>query len=258
MSPMDYDTFLAIVEEHEPIGRELAERATRAVLRVLGERIDRGLARQLAAQLPDELAPWIATATPAEAFDADEFVRWISEGEGVSEAAAQRHAVAVLDALARAVPDKEWADLVSELPRSFAPLLPRGPLIEVVDVEQFLQGVSERSGLDLEAAKRATDAVLEALAQRIAGGNVDELLLRLPTQLHPALKRGRSASGGQARPIRLEEFVKRVAEIEGVSLLEAAVHARAVWSVLAEAVGEDQFRRIVVQLPDGYLARLPV
>jgi uncharacterized protein (DUF2267 family) len=253
---MDYETFIGIVEAGTRSGRDEAVRATRATLQTLGESIDREQARQLAAQLPPEVAPWIATMSPAERFDVDEFVRRVSQREGIDATTAQRDVAAVLDAVARAVPDKEWSDMVAQLPRSFAPLLPRGPYVEVVDAGAFVQRVAERSGVDLQTARRATDAVLETLAERIAGGEVDDLVARLPIELHPPLKRGRVASGEQAKAMKLDKFVQRVAERERVSPIEAALHARAVFCVLREAAGEDEFRDITVQLPDDYVTLL--
>jgi uncharacterized protein (DUF2267 family) len=248
---MDHEDFMTIVEPEAGVDREGAERAVRATLQTLGERIDREEARQLAAQLPPEVAPWVATTTSAEAFDADEFARRVAEREEVDAETAQRHAAAVLDAVARAAPG-EWDHVAAELPRGFAPLLPRGPHVDVVDADTFVSRVAERAGGDRDRARREIDAVLETLAERIAGGEVDDLIDRLPMALHPPLKRGRDATGGQAKAMRLEQFLQRVAEREGVDLAHAVVDARAVFGVLRETVGED-FRDVTVQLPDDYV-----
>ena len=55
----------------------------------------------------------VATTSPAERFDVDEFLRRVAGREGVEIATARRHAEAVLAALARAVGDKEFADLTA-------------------------------------------------------------------------------------------------------------------------------------------------
>jgi uncharacterized protein (DUF2267 family) len=253
---MDYESFLAIVAQHGVDGSEDAERASRATLRTVGERIGREEARQLAAQLPPELAPWIATMSPAERFGADEFVRRVARREGIEAAIARHHVCAVFDALARTVSDDEWHDLVSELPSSFAPLLPRGPYVEVVDGATFVQRVAERADVDDERARSATDAVLRTLAERIAGGEVDDLIVRLTMELHDALERGRAATGGQPLPMSLERFVQRIAEREGVGQREAFEHTRAVLAVLREAIGDDEVFDVVVQLPDDYVSAL--
>jgi uncharacterized protein (DUF2267 family) len=98
--------------------------------------------------------------------------------------------------------------------------------------------------------------VLETLAERIAGGEVDDLIMKLPIELRGPLKRGRASTGGQARPIKLDRFVQLVAEREGVSLIDAGLHARAVFRVLRDAIGEEEFLDITDQLPDDYVRLL--
>jgi len=77
-----------------------ASRATQAALCTLAERITRPETRTLAAQLPRGLAGDIRRASRRpEPFDADEFVRRMSDREGVPEAEARDHARAVLTTL---------------------------------------------------------------------------------------------------------------------------------------------------------------
>jgi uncharacterized protein (DUF2267 family) len=52
----------------------------------------------------------------------------------------------------------------------------------------------------------------------------------------------------------LDEFVRRVAEREGITPAEAREHTRAVFATLREAVGEDEFRDVSAQLPLEYAA----
>jgi uncharacterized protein (DUF2267 family) len=255
-APIDEGGFLTIVEQLAGIGRERAAQATRAVLETLGERIAAGEARDLAERLPPGLAPWIATTGRPEPFDVDEFLRRVAEREAVDAETAERHARAVFEALARAVTQKEFADTVAELPKDYAPLLPRGPHVEVVPADAFLRSVADRAGLDEGAAEGTTRAVLETLAERIAGGEVDDLIARLPPDFHPPLKQGRERSGGQATRMSLDRFVERVAEREGVDAPHAREHARAVLVTLREAVGEQEFLDITVQLPDEYVTAL--
>jgi uncharacterized protein (DUF2267 family) len=165
---------------------------------------------------------------------------------------AERHAIAVFTALGQAVSPREILDVLAELPKDFYPLLPRGPEIEVMPADAFVQRVAERAGLDADGARRATEAVLETLAERIAGGEVDDLIGRLSAPLHGPLKRGRERSGGEATRMALDEFVRRVAEREGVSEADAREHAHAVLVTLREAVGDDEFFDVTVQLPQDY------
>jgi uncharacterized protein (DUF2267 family) len=254
---MDYDQFVTTVEQALDIGRSRAERAIQATLQTVAERIGKGEARQLAAELPPELAPWLATTGGAEGFDVDEFLRRVAEreGDGVDVASAERHVKAVFRALMLAVPAKEFDDMAAELSKDYAPLLPRGPAIDVVGLDAFLQRVAHRAAIDIDGARRASEAVLETLASRIAGGEVDDLIARLPIELHPALKRGKELSRGKATRMSFEEFVRRVAEREGVSFDSAREHVGAVLSTLRDALGEE-FYDVTSQLPDEYLGVL--
>jgi uncharacterized protein (DUF2267 family) len=131
---MDDSTFIGSVAAAAQLAREDAERVVHATLQTLGERIDRGEARQLAAELPPGIAPWIATTTSAERFDADAFAERVAHRTDLDDKGARRAVSAVLDAVARAISRKEWDDLVAELPANFAPLLPRGRQVDVTDL----------------------------------------------------------------------------------------------------------------------------
>jgi uncharacterized protein (DUF2267 family) len=249
---MEYDDFVGIVVREAGIEREQAECAARAVLETLAERIDAGEARDLASLLPPELAPWVATTSPAQRFDIDEFIRRVADRAGTDTPAAERLARMVFDALARAVGSDELADVAAELPKDYASLLPRGPYVEVLPAAAFIGRVAERAGLDEDSARRATEAVLQTLAERIAGGEVDDLIARLPLELHDALKRGREQSAGKATRMPVEDFLTRVAAREQVGLAEARSHTTAVLSTLREAVGDQEFLDVTAQLPTEY------
>jgi uncharacterized protein (DUF2267 family) len=253
---MDHERFVSIVQGAAGVTGDDGERAIRATLQTLAERIAAGEARDLAAQLPPEEAPWLATTTGAERFDVDEFVSRVTQREGTDLATAETHARAVFAALGQAVSQDEIDDLEAELPADYGPLLPRGPEVELLPADTFWQRVAERAGLDAEGARRATEAVLETLAERISGGEVDDLIRRLPIALHAPLKRGREHSGGQARSMTLDDFVRHVSERDGVAPAVARAHARAVFATLREAVGDDELFDVTVQLPDDYVAAL--
>jgi uncharacterized protein (DUF2267 family) len=178
----------------------LPQRAVQAPLETLGERIDRNEARQVAALLSPELAPFIATATPAERLDVDEFIERVAERERTDPVTATRHVAAACEELARTI-----------------------------------------------------EAVPQTLGERIAGGEVDHLLQHLPVEFHAPLKRGRDAVGVRASRMTLDKFLRHIAEREGTSPIQAALHARAVFRVLRDAVGEPVFRDVMVQLPSDYV-----
>jgi len=252
----EHDRFIGTIGLKAGISPTEAERAARAALQTLAERLSAGEARDLAQQLPPELAAWLATEGPAEPFAVDEFVRRVAECEGVDPGTAERHAHAVFEALGRVVSDDEIDDMAAELPSDFEPLVAeaRHRFVPMMSPDEFRRRVAERAGLDAEGARRATDAILVTLAERISGGEVEDLIGRLPVELHAPLRDGDALGHGAARRMSLDDFLRRVAEREGVTPAEARRHARAVFATLREAVGEREFLDVSAQLPLEYTA----
>lgn len=250
------DTFIVTVQQAADTGRDSAEQAIEAVLGTLAEHLDPGEARGVAAELPPEIAPDVATTDPAERIDLDEFVRRVMAREGVDAETAERHVRAVFVALGRTLSAKELSDVRAELSEDYAPLFPGGPEMDVLSTETFLQRVADRVGVTPDVARRATEAVLETLAERIAGGEVDDLIERLPPALREPLKRGRERGGDTARKMAPDEFLRRVAEREGIDPEDASDHTRAVLLTLREAVGDDEYFDVTVQLPHAWVDEL--
>jgi uncharacterized protein (DUF2267 family) len=253
---VEYTEFIDLVARGARIDRESAERATRATLQTLAERIDEGESRDLASELPPALGALVATSSPAERFDVHEFIRRVAERAELEPRVAERRAAVVFTALGLAVSPKELHDLLEELPTpEYSRLLPAGPLIRVMASDEFIRRVAERAGVDKDTARRATDAVLETLAERIAAGEVEDLIVRLPLELHEPLRRGEQDGGPNATPMRIDDFIKRVAQREGGHidpLLQASEHARAVLLTLHDAVGDEEWLDVTAQLPREY------
>jgi uncharacterized protein (DUF2267 family) len=259
---IDHQEFLNAVEEAARLPRADAERAVRATLNVLAERLSYGEARDVAAELPEELRPLMADDMPAQRFGLDEFFRRVAEREGVDVDSARAHVRAVFGALGRALDWKELHDIASELPREFDDLIAEGERQSriaqreakqgLASADDFVQRVGERARLAPEAARRATEAVLEALADRISGGEVDDLEQELPPELRPPLERGKAQSHDAARPLSLGEFLREIGELEGATPDDARKHARAVFATLREAISDKEFGDVVSQLPSDY------
>jgi uncharacterized protein (DUF2267 family) len=252
----DYERFITVVQQHAHISREQAERAIQATLETLAERLSAGEARDLADELPGELAGWLHTSGGPEPFRIDEFLRRVAAREGTDIKTAERHARAVFAALGRMVSRKEIADMTAELPKDFEPLLAeaQGRFTTLVSAEDFLKRVADHGGLTDADAQRAIDAVLETLAERIAGGEVDDLIALLGAELHPPLLRGKASSGGKATKMTLEQFLRRVAEREGVAIEQARDHTSAVFDTLRDAIPHEEFLDVTAQLPLEYQA----
>ena len=246
---MDYIT---AVQESLGVDRDRAERAVDATLRTLADRLSTEQARHLTELLPPELAPALFHVGPPERLDVDAFLQRVAEREDVDLATARRHATVVLAVLARAVGPVQFDRITATLPKDFTPLLPRGLAIEPPPLEAILTSVANRADLDLEGARTSLDAVLLTLAESIAPGEIDDLIARLPIELHPLLKEALSRNSGNASPVPLNEFLEQVAQRAGIDAPNAARHARAVLTTLREAVGDDEFFDVTVQLPPEY------
>lgn len=259
---MNYEEFLALVEAAGGLSRAEAARAVQATLRVLAERLSWGEARDIAEDLPREFRPLLEDDTPAQPFGLDEFVRRVAESEGVDVDSAREDVRAVFAALGRALDWKELHDIASELPREFDDLIAEAVRQSSIaereakqgppSADDFVQRVAERAQLDPDAARRATEAVLEALADRISGGEVDDLEEELPPELHPPLERGKQQSHAAARRLSLGEFLREIGELEGATPDDAREHARAVFATLRESISDKEFGDVVSQLPSDY------
>jgi uncharacterized protein (DUF2267 family) len=146
--------------------------------------------------------------------------------------------------------------VVAELPADYARLLPTGPAVEVLPAAAFYARVAEHAGVDRRRASELAEAALELLAERIDGGEVDDLILHLPLELHEPLRRGRERGGGRATRMALDAFVARFAERVGAEPIAARAALRAVLAALREAIGDDEFFDVLSELPPDYKSAL--
>jgi uncharacterized protein (DUF2267 family) len=121
-----------------------------------------------------------------------------------------------------------------------------------MDKERFLEIVQGAADIDRETAERATRATLETLAERIAEGEARDLAMQVPAEIAPYL-----GAKGPAQGFDSSEFVRRVAEREGVDLETAYVHARAVFAALGQAVSADELADVQAELSTDYERLMP-
>lgn len=116
--------------------------------------------------------------------------------------------------------------------------------------DEFIKHVQSVAQLNSrEEAERATRATLETLKERIVGDEASDLAAQLPKELGECL-RGREGENGQY--FSMQEFIVRVSEKEGVEPTAAAMHVRAVFAVLQQAVTAGEFDDIRANLSDDY------
>lgn len=248
--------FLTMVGQAAQLGAQDARAAAAATLDTLFERVSGGQARDLAERLSLDVArgEMLIPDRHPEPFGPAEFRHRVADREGSDERSAQRHTVAVLTALRITVGDDEFDDLAAQLPADFQPMFAeaRQPHVEIRSADDFLSRVADRTGLDPDAAGRATHAVLETLGERITAQQIDDLASYLWGELARSLRRASAHTSGAVRKLPAQKFLRLVADREGGQPGPVREHARAVLATLRESVPDDQFYDVVLYLPDDY------
>jgi uncharacterized protein (DUF2267 family) len=114
--------------------------------------------------------------------------------------------------------------------------------------DTFVSTVQDVAGTSREQAERAVEATLRTLAEHITGGEVRELRVLLPREMRPLLP----VTPEEAERFGLDEFLRRVAEREGVDRAAAADHVRAVFVALGMAVAPGELKDVARQLPKEF------
>ncbi|OUL19093.1 DUF2267 domain-containing protein [Nostoc sp. 106C] len=87
-------------------------------------------------------------------------------------------------------------------------------------------------------AERATRATLETIKERIGSDKAKELAAQLPDELSNYLD---GNQGESAQSFNLQEFIARASQKEDIEPTTAAIHVRAVFAVLQNAVKPEKF-----------------
>lgn len=96
-------------------------------------------------------------------------------------------------------------------------------------------------------AVRAIHATLQTLGERLQEGEAQHLAAQLPQEISTYLQEAETQES-----FDLSRFFERVATRESTDLPAAVHHARAVISVLQEAVSPGQIADVRAQLPEEY------
>jgi uncharacterized protein (DUF2267 family) len=117
-----------------------------------------------------------------------------------------------------------------------------------MDYETFTRTAAERAGLPADTVERVEHATLRTLADRISGGEAQDLASQLPSRLQADLRPAHE----EAEAFGVDEFVRRVAERGDVGPEEARTGTVAVLTTVREAVTPGEFDDVVSQLPQEY------
>jgi uncharacterized protein (DUF2267 family) len=121
--------------------------------------------------------------------------------------------------------------------------------VSAADHERFISTVQQMARISWDEAQRATEATLTTLAERLSAGGARDIAAQLPEELRRYLETDTDADGFSPT-----EFIRRVAEREGVDDLDAAeLHVRAVFDALQRFVDERELQQMESELSKDYL-----
>lgn len=114
--------------------------------------------------------------------------------------------------------------------------------------EEFIARVAANAELSEGQAATLTSATLATLAQRISGGEAQDLAAQLPAPLKSALTSTRE----NAEAFGFEEFVRRTADAADTYMDTAELAVDAVFATLREAITPGEFDDVLSQLPADF------
>lgn len=116
--------------------------------------------------------------------------------------------------------------------------------------DRFIGLVQNRARLASRGeAEVVTRAVLETLAERLAGNEADNAAAQLPQGLADYMRHDYAGTG---TPYSLNEFFKVISLREGKEIPQAVYHTRVVMEVLREAISDGEIKDIKAQLPPEF------
>ena len=110
--------------------------------------------------------------------------------------------------------------------------------------DEFVNEVADRAGVSRDEAESLVRATLRTLAERLSGGEAEDLRAQLPKQLQPELIPPQE----EAQGFGVEEFARRVAARSGIDEADAGAGVVAVLSVIRDAVTPGEFGDVLAQL----------
>jgi len=118
------------------------------------------------------------------------------------------------------------------------------PRRSTVQFDEFIEAVAERADTSRGEAQALVRATLRTLAERISGGEAEDLRAQLPRELKGDL----ASPEENAQGFDVDEFVRRVAERTGLDETAARARVAAVLSALRDAVSPGEFDDVLSQL----------
>ena len=118
----------------------------------------------------------------------------------------------------------------------------------MIQYDDFLEQVAQRTGLNRAHGDKAIVAVLETLSERIGSKEASDLASELPRQLRAVV----AEAPEEPAQFPVDDFVRRVAAREWVPRREARAHAKVVLHTLCQVVSKGEVRDVLSKLPADY------
>jgi uncharacterized protein (DUF2267 family) len=113
----------------------------------------------------------------------DKFIETVSGRVKLPYDQAESITYATLQTLAERISGGEARDLASQLPKPLHdPLAKRQEVAEPFDVDEFLNRVWQRSGLDAEQVTDGVRAVFATVRQAVTAGEFEDVMTQLPRE----------------------------------------------------------------------------
>lgn len=257
--------FLDDVAAHAPLPSHVpAVEAAVAVLSALLRRLTPGQAHRLVDSMPEALGPYFENVLqerdgkPVARLGRAELVAELGVRLSVTPATAESVASAVFAALRALVPQDVQANVAAQLPHDLQGLWLRGgPAVSLEAGEtdhearhRFLETLGSLTTLpDGVTADDVFSAVMCAFAQRLSGGEAEDLLLGLPRTLRPLVTRCFRHPERQVETFGVDTLVARVAEHLQTSPQRARELVTAVFGAVRAVLPADQVQDAASQLP---------
>lgn len=100
-----------------------------------------------------------------------------------------------------------------------------------------------------EEAEIATRATLETIKERIPDSDIQDLATQLPQELRNYLQVQEQATN---QIFNLQEFIERASQKENIAPTTTAIHVRAVFAVLQNAINPEKFARFQAHFTHDY------
>lgn len=118
--------------------------------------------------------------------DYDQFVKEVQESAGCREKQEAIKAIqATLQTLSERLFQGEADQLAAQLPRELQVFMKEPQERGKFQLQEFMQRVARREGIDVQLAEQHSRAVIEVLCRAVSSGEIEDVVSQLPKEFQP-------------------------------------------------------------------------